>query len=456
MAEQPSDINRVVSQEIRGMEPPLLDNYPDAPIYDHNLIIQLVKVRPIVLWKMEQHLGISPNIRSMTEQSDQKRRYSERDLIALLWIRERIVAGEHPEVASARLIAAQRQRSSSRPLTSEAYSAAWPSDSPVVNARVAPNSTPQLMSGGQAPFYPGFSPSTHFWQASDETLPYREYPSGAPPTPEQINAQGAAVYGVEAAPTTRRFDERQTDGSLGVARTAPMPARIVRPATSLDMAREQAVARELRGLIAPLMQAFSRFDTAAANKLFQQTLERSSVEAVCLGLAQPAIARISDLWSRNEMTIPEERFAFSYLRGFLTSIFHSTLETAGGKLVALGCAQHDTHDLPALLLAVFLRRAGLNVTYLGADAGVEDLARQRWDKTPALIVLSLASAQRIRSVNKLAKQLQTQQQPHPDLAYTGAIFARNFELQRKVNAIYLGDDPAAATITLRRRLGIMV
>src|SRR5262249_18882161 len=158
--------------------------------------------------------------------------------------------------------------------------------------------------------YPNFAPSSRFWQTSDGTLPSGEYPSGPTPTPEQINAQSASMYGVEAAPTTRRFSEAPTSGSLGAVRATPIPTRIARPATSLDMAREQAVARELRVLIAPLMQAFSRFDTAGANKLFQQALERSSVEAVCLGLAQPAIARISDLWSRNELTIPEERFAF--------------------------------------------------------------------------------------------------------------------------------------------------
>jgi methanogenic corrinoid protein MtbC1 len=495
-----SEPTRIAHQDIKGVEPPLLENYPDAPVYEHTLILRLVNVRPIALWALEQHLGIFSGARGAAEQSGQKRRYSERDLVALLWLRERIVEGELPQVAGARLIAAQRQRNSGV-LNSGVLKAPPGFSRPSGQLGAA-----QDFSAQNTP-YPGFSPHARFIPTPTGSLAFGEFPSGSFPASEQpLDAgtvsggslggsvyQGAPAYSADGQaeypsgswsditpqyPATPRLPNPSnslqrgprdqagqsvsqtpgpriggTSGRLGAVYSAPTP--IDRPASGFDAARDQITARDLRWMVAPLMQAFSRFDTLGANKLVQQALEQCSVEVVCLGLVQPAIARISDLWSRNELTIPEERFAYSYLRGFLTSVFHSTMEAVDARLVVIGCAQRDANDLPALLLAVFWRRSGLRVIYLGADAGVEELARQRWNETPTLISLSVTSTQRIRSINRLAKQLRAQPHPHPDLCYTGALFARNADLQRKVNAIYLGDEPASATTAVRRHLGMI-
>lgn len=491
MSGQLSDVARYARQDIMSVEPPLLENYRDAPVYDHTLILQLVAVRPLALWALEQHLGISSGPRGAVEQSGQKRRYSERDLVALLWMRERVVEGEPPQDASARLIAAQRLRNSG------ALSLGGPSGA-LGGAQLAfgPRSG-ALDAGSQNTPYPGYPPQGRFVPTPTGTLTFGEYPSGSfqPPLEQtgQTGALGGSMYLPDGAhpadvshgeypsgswtggaqpftnpprpqnpsrPLTDRMAHTQTaphasvtTGRLGSNYTSPMP--ITRPSSGFDAARDQVTARDLRWMVSPLMQAFSRFDTPDANRLMQQAMEQYSVETVCLGLVQPTIARITELWSRSELTIPEERFAFSYLRGFLMSMFHSTLEPEDAPLVVVGCAQRDTNDLPALLLAVFWRRSGLRVLYLGADAGVDDLARQHWAIAPTIIALTMTTAQRIRSVNHLAKQLRGASSPRPELCYTGGVFARNPELQRKVNAVYLGDDPASATTAVRRLLGMI-
>ncbi len=487
MSGQLSDVARYARQDIMSVEPPLLENYRDAPVYDHTLILQLVAVRPLALWALEQHLGISSGPRGAVEQSGHKRRYSERDLVALLWMRERVVEGEPPQEASARLIAAQRLRNSG------ALSLGGPGGSQLTSG--ARSGTLDMDS--QNTPYPGYPPQGRFVPTPTGTLTFGEYPSGSfqPPLEQtgKTGALGNSMYMSEdvhpgdmrhgeypsgswadsAQPLTpparpqnpsRPLNNRITNtqvlpqvgggtGRLGSNYTAPMP--IARPASSFDAARDQITARDLRWMVSPLMQAFSRFDTPGANRLMQQAMEQYSVEAICLGLVQPTITRITDLWSKSELTIPEERFAFSYLRGFLMSVFHSTMEPGDAPLVVVGCAQRDTNDLPALLLAVFWRRSGLRVLYLGADAGVDDLARQRWAIMPSIIALTLTTSQRIRSVNHLAKQLRGTPAPRPELCYTGGAFVRNPDLQRKLNAVYLGDDPAAATTTVRRLLGMI-
>src|SRR5690348_841818 len=73
--------------------PPNLAQFSNDPIYDLVTIVQLVGVRPRILWSWEQQLGIPAPARLTDEASGNVRRYSERDLIASLWLREQILNG---------------------------------------------------------------------------------------------------------------------------------------------------------------------------------------------------------------------------------------------------------------------------------------------------------------------------------------------------------------------------
>ena len=100
----------------RNGEIPRLEMYPDEPLYDLATVVHLVGVRAMTLWAWEQQLGVpfAPAGRGqrmtspLSEDTANSRRYSERDLIALIWLRERIVDGAPPHEAAARLISAQQ------------------------------------------------------------------------------------------------------------------------------------------------------------------------------------------------------------------------------------------------------------------------------------------------------------------------------------------------------------
>src|SRR5690242_14590298 len=91
--------------------PPNLAQFSNDPIYDLATIVQLVGVRPMILWSWEQQLGIPAPARLTDEASGNVRRYSERDLIASLWLRDQILNGVAPTEAAERLVAAQRDGS---------------------------------------------------------------------------------------------------------------------------------------------------------------------------------------------------------------------------------------------------------------------------------------------------------------------------------------------------------
>jgi methanogenic corrinoid protein MtbC1 len=195
-------------------------------------------------------------------------------------------------------------------------------------------------------------------------------------------------------------------------------------------------------------------DTAAAHAIVSEALAATSLEAVCVGLLQPALNRIGELWAHRQITMPEERFALNYIRAFLFSHFHATAERPAAPMVFIGCGPREYNDLGALMLATFCRHAGLRTIYLGQDVDASHLVQESRTRRPALIALTITTSQRVRALSRLARELQQGPTPHPIFAFGGPIFARNPELQRRVSGIYLGDDITTATWHLRRLLGL--
>jgi methanogenic corrinoid protein MtbC1 len=110
-------------------------------------------------------------------------------------------------------------------------------------------------------------------------------------------------------------------------------------------------------------------------------------------------------------------------------------------------------EINALTLAVFRRRAGLRVIYLGQDIEASSLIEEVRKRRPALVSLTVTTTQRIRSLSRLARALNQLDAPRPFVGFGGAIFVRNPELERRVTGVYLGDDAATATWHVTNLLG---
>ncbi|HZC76838.1 MAG TPA: hypothetical protein VE258_03775, partial [Ktedonobacterales bacterium] len=94
------------------------------------------------------------------------------------------------------------------------------------------------------------------------------------------------------------------------------------------------------------------------------------------------------------------------------------------------------------------------VVFLGQDVDASGLVHEVRLKRPALVALAVTTSQRIRSLNRLGKEIMRLPSPRPVFAFSGPIFARNPDLQRKINGVYLGDDPSTATWHVTNLLGM--
>ena len=460
------------------MEPPVLTKYSEAPLYDLNAVVKQINVRPLTLYAWEQQLGMTGSDPTH-EHRTSKRRYSERDLVALLWVRDRVVAGETLHEAAARLLAAQRgSRGTGYPVARSMTSGPLGgiSTSPSLNSGQlssgrlyeptaanmydpsqagAPESWGQQTTGnlGAATYTGsgslGLRSSYGAWGAPNDPM------SGEHWNPNFVNPQTDTRPGGYASPhaPTGAPQLGTPSGRLNPVFSFPIePSAYI--SRDVNMNQSLASLRELRPYVPQLLQSFARFDTARASAVLTEAMRRVGVENVCIGLVQPAIARISELWSKSELSNPEERFALNYLRGFMYSVYHSTQEPIGAPFVIVGCAPNETSDFGALLLAVLWRRAGMRVAFVGRGIDGDQLLQQNWPITPALIALTANSSQRIRALARIGKRVLDLPSPQPIFAFCGPVFVRNPELRRKLTGVYLGDDAVTATRYARQLLNM--
>jgi len=91
----------------RGSTPPNLSEYSSAPVYDLATIVQQVGVRSMILRSWEQQFGIPAPVRIQDDVSGIIQRYSERDLVAAIWLRDQVIHGVNLNAAVALLLMSQ-------------------------------------------------------------------------------------------------------------------------------------------------------------------------------------------------------------------------------------------------------------------------------------------------------------------------------------------------------------
>ncbi|NJK46761.1 MAG: MerR family DNA-binding transcriptional regulator, partial [Pleurocapsa sp. SU_196_0] len=158
-------------------------------------------------------------------------------------------------------------------------------------------------------------------------------------------------------------------------------------------------------LVTQLVDSTINGDSLKADKILAQAHATMPVENVVLDLIQPTLVEVGERWHRGEITVAHEHQSTHYLRGKL----HHLLELAGsprhGPTVVLACPPGEWHEIGALSIAIFLRRAGIRTHYLGADTPIVDLARFAREVKASAIMLSATSSEVVDGLRSQAHLL---------------------------------------------------
>ncbi len=348
---------------MRGQEPrvqpPALDASSDIPLYNTKAVVHQTGVPAPTLRAWERRYGVLTPRRG----DNDYRLYSERDIVTVTWLRERVQTGMTISQAIALLKSLEPARRRTRRVARGAH------------------------------------------------LAYADESAGA----EHGNGNGARAHAASA----------------------------------------QVVGRfALEELHAHLLQQLVNFDEFSASRTIAQTMAVFAVEDVCTQVLAPVLAEIGRLWAEGALSIATEHFASAVVRAQLESLFRAAGSVEQSPLVFVGCAPGELHEIGALMLALFLRRAGLHVAYLGQSVEVESLAETVMDTRPAAVLLSAASRPQVATLVAVGKLLSELATPRPLFGFGGQAFAADASLAAQVPGLFLGASAEDAVRELKRRLSV--
>jgi methanogenic corrinoid protein MtbC1 len=248
----------------------------------------------------------------------------------------------------------------------------------------------------------------------------------------------------QAIALLRSLEPTRRRGRRGKPAAAPAQAA-ASPSAAMDCFA-------LDGLVEALFTQFAGLDEAGARRTVAQALAVHPVEEVCLGLFAPVLHEIGHRWAASGLGFTIEHFALAVIRAQLEGLYHSMLVAEQGPLVLVGCAPGELHEIGPLMLALFLRRAGVHVAYLGQDCEPEALVAAVAALKPAYVLLSASQPTSARALAAVGQRLRALPPPPPSLGFGGKAFAQAPELTEAIPGQYLNGDLRQAIMAIKRGL----
>lgn len=192
-----------------------------------------------------------------------------------------------------------------------------------------------------------------------------------------------------------------------------------------------------------LRAALDDFDEARTHAALDGLVAGNAPEAVLHDVVLPYLHELGRRWERGEVDVTQEHFASNLLRSRIASWREessapSRQSGATGPLAVLACPPGELHDLPLLIFAVALGRAGWQTVFLGADTPLPDLSDTVEQLRPDLVVLAATTPDRFVAVSAEVGALASS----TTVAVAGA--GASHEVAHRFGATFLPDDPVTA------------
>jgi MerR family transcriptional regulator, light-induced transcriptional regulator len=134
-----------------------------------------------------------------------------------------------------------------------------------------------------------------------------------------------------------------------------------------------------------LTNALDDFDELEAQAAVDDLLAHFTLDTVLRDVVLPYLHGLGERWARGEVSVAQEHYASSLLRGRLLGLARGWGRGVGPRVVLAG-APGEQHDLGLITFGLALRARGWSVTFLGQDTPVGDVAALARGSGPARAV----------------------------------------------------------------------
>ena len=210
------------------------------------------------------------------------------------------------------------------------------------------------------------------------------------------SAGGLRLYSAADLDRVRAMQQHLAEG-LAAAEAAALAAEA-------EPRADQAVAFSPAAAKRDLDASLSGFDEARAHAVLDELLATATLDSILSDVLIPFLRELGERWERGEITVAQEHFASSVLRGRLLGLARGW-DRGIGPRVLLSCAPGERHDLGLIAFGLALRARGFRILYLGADTPIESVAQTARAARPRVIVVSAVSAERFNEIAGALREL---------------------------------------------------
>jgi MerR family transcriptional regulator, light-induced transcriptional regulator len=210
--------------------------------------------------------------------------------------------------------------------------------------------------------------------------------------------------------------------------------------------------RALPVLADEMLTWLESMDETHAGQVMTEALSLYTVEQVVEELVYPVLVEVGERWMRGDWSVVQEHFASAFMRDRLANLLHASPQNAGGRVALVACAPEELHEIGALVIALYLRRNGYRVIYLGQNVPLDSLVSMVRTLRPAVLCCSATrpdTAANLRPLAGLIDELHRQTGYRPVLVYGGLVFNRQPRLAEEMGGVYSGPAAGAAVARVR-------
>lgn len=196
-------------------------------------------------------------------------------------------------------------------------------------------------------------------------------------------------------------------------------------------------AQDIESLQRKLMNSLLDGDEEGAGQTLAEAFAMYPLEQVGDQLFAPVLVEVGEMWHSGQISVTTEHYVSNYLKHRLSTLLQAAPNGTGAQ-VWVGCAPNEQHEIAAMLLAIYLRRAGYRVRYLGQRLPVRDFVKDVQASAPEIVMLSASTKESATELQRMAEALADLNQERLLIGYGGRIFNEEPQLRNRIPGVFLG------------------
>lgn len=186
--------------------------------------------------------------------------------------------------------------------------------------------------------------------------------------------------------------KRATDSGYSIGTIAGMgieELKEISPEISELSAGPEIRSSTPKDFISDALEKVRAMDSYALNEVLLKASVEFSQPVLFEKFLIPLIAEVGELWKKGDLRIADEHIVTSTIRTFLSNLLNShKLQHSSASLIVT-TPSGQLHELGALISAIIAASEGWNVTYLGPNLPVEEIALSVKKTNSRAVLLSI-------------------------------------------------------------------